>query len=670
MEVSIYIKAQRPMFIFHLSSFRFTIFICQISLIQDLDVCFPVNMTQDVENCPIDIVLARFRTATSPLRRLPLVSPHPDELHTQLGREVVRAIHAQARKVLKAFKLVDNSDDQGDDYDIDISTRGTEDRPETVAPTIMIDFKSFSTDRKALQEATQQITAFARERSGEPFCVEMIDQRLVYNIAYGPVRDRPDLFQCWEKMRVLVYECLEAHESTKGSMTSISLFRYGTGEYYGNNPVTIFITVDFDSEEFGWPEVIGYIEKSLKKHQLPALYIHIEHNVGISSAPPSLLDPEDERASNRTGPGRIQGDYNKTVNLGEVIGPANFVMREDRTEGYAGHGNLGCYVEVKTEAGSWERYGLTNYHIMRGVFPGFDTSIVNNKQTALVTPPAESSLLIADEDGLAPRSHEDLAWVESPPRSMHDCTLRAAQRYLDSLNESLQRVQSNVMGFPEGTYTRVNGYKADLIQAVEKKKDFVSFYHQFMGDVFAASGLKKRTSENGRLDWALIKVAESRTGTNILPDRSAWGRAQGPASNTPLFSFGRQLEPHNDSISLENQAQCQEGFKYGTTTGPIGGKFHMFMTNVQFKDDQHVGDDPISNEYIYQMKRKNRDEPFAGSIAYDEMGCVLGLLCRGLSCVRDSNRACVSSHKGVFQRKDRRHPRRPNPICLEDCYMS
>ncbi|KAH7179974.1 uncharacterized protein B0J16DRAFT_347994 [Fusarium flagelliforme] len=597
-------------------------------------------MSQEDEQAPIQIVSARFRTATSPLRRLPLVMSRPDGLQSRLGDKIALAIHDRAEEVLKAFKLVDSSDDEDyyeNYYDVDISMRKTKNCPETAAPTIMIYFKVFPTDREALYKATKQIAEFARDSSDEPFCVEMIGQPLVWTIAYGPVRDRPDLLQCWDKMRVLVYERLEAHEATKGSMTSISLFRYGTKRFYGNNPVTIFITVDFDSQEVGWPDVINDIEKSLKEHQLPDLYIHIEHNVGFSSAPPSLLDLEGEYARNRLGRGSIEDDYNKTVNLGEVIGPANFVMREDWTEGYVGHGNLGCYVEVKTAQGSWEKYGLTNYHIVRGAFPGFNTTIVN-KETVLVPPSAESSLFIVDEKGLPPGSHEALAMMESPPRSMHDYTLWIAQINLDDMNRSLQRLHINAMGFldAEETYARVDGYKVELIQEVEKKKDFFYFYQHAMGEIFAASGFNERTTENGRLDWALIKVAESRTGTNILPDRSAWARPVGRTRDAPFLTFGRQLKPPGDqpgpseSISLENQVQCEEAFKYGTTTGPIRGKLHIFKTNVQFKDDQHVGDDPLSSEYLFQMKREVRDEPFAGSIVYDEWGCILGLLSRGL----------------------------------------
>lgn len=314
-------------------------------------------MSEEGGKPPLDIVSARYRTAISPLRRLPLVMSRHDALHSRLGAECVSAIYYRAVKALKAFKLVEDGDDHEDDYDVDISMWETDNCPETAAPTIMIYFKVFPTYREALHNATKQIAEFAQDSFSEPFCVEIIGQPLVWTIAYGPVRDRPDLLQCWDKTRVLVYECLEAHEATRGSMTSISLFHYGTKRFYGDNPATIFITVDYDSQEVGWPDVIEDIEKSLKEHHLPTLYIHIEHNVGFSSAPPSLLDLEGERARNRLGRGYIEDDYNKTVNLGEVICPANFVMRKDWTEGYSGHGNLGCYVEVKTAQGLWKNTG-------------------------------------------------------------------------------------------------------------------------------------------------------------------------------------------------------------------------------------------------------------------------------------------------------------------------
>lgn len=86
-----------------------------------------------------------------------------------------------------------------------------------------------------------------------------------------------------------------------------------------------------------------------------------------------------------------------------------------------------------------EKYGLTNYHIVRAAFPDFNTTIVN-KETVLVPPSAESCLLIADEKGLPPGSHEALAMMESPPRSMHDYTLWIAQINLDDINRSLQRL--------------------------------------------------------------------------------------------------------------------------------------------------------------------------------------------------------------------------------------
>ena len=76
----------------------------------------------------------------------------------------------------------DFGDDFEDNHKVVMSMQETRDCPETAAPTIMIQFKSFPTNREALEKATKQIAEFAQDISGGPICVEMIDRRLVYEI--------------------------------------------------------------------------------------------------------------------------------------------------------------------------------------------------------------------------------------------------------------------------------------------------------------------------------------------------------------------------------------------------------------------------------------------------------------------------------------------------------
>ena len=106
-------------------------------------------MSQEDGRSLIQTVSARFRVATSPLRRLPLVLSRHGALQTRLGEGVVHAIYYRAVEVLKALNLVEDSDDYDDDYDVDVSMWETDNCPKTAAPTVMIYFKDFPTDREA-----------------------------------------------------------------------------------------------------------------------------------------------------------------------------------------------------------------------------------------------------------------------------------------------------------------------------------------------------------------------------------------------------------------------------------------------------------------------------------------------------------------------------------------
>lgn len=55
----------------------------------------------------------------------------------------------------------------------------------------------------------------------------------------------------------------------------------------------------------------------------------------------------------------------------------------------------------------------------------------------------------------------------------------------------------------------------------DREKEWLAFFNSeehILGRVCLASGFLERTTENGRLDWALIRPAdESRVGQNLLP---------------------------------------------------------------------------------------------------------------------------------------------------------
>lgn len=127
--------------------------------------------------------------------------------------------------------------------------------------------------------------------SAPPFHIEVIDRRLVHPIHCTPVGERPDLLQSWDQLKRLVYQRLENNIGTKGHMTSIGLFRYGLSETSADNPITIFITVDFESLKFLRPEVINDIEQQLAVQFPSSLHSHRTQY----RLPPRTLQQKDTR---------------------------------------------------------------------------------------------------------------------------------------------------------------------------------------------------------------------------------------------------------------------------------------------------------------------------------------------------------------------------------------
>jgi len=280
---------------------------------------------------------------------------------------------------------------------------------------------------------------------------------------------------------------------------------------------------------------------------------------------------------------------------------------------------------------------------VRGAIPGFNQKLVKDKSVEI--PPRDtSSLFKADWKGLPPGAHETLTAMESPPRSKHNYTLWKAQRGVAQLGADLEHLQNNPT-HPNAAqrYAQIERDRTQLIEASEKKRDFFDARKQTMGRIFAASGFvaaagtEKKTPEDGRLDWALIKVTKTRTGTNLLPGAPAWARMD--VEDRPNLTFGIPLQPQRQTISREPGPlpRCWVGYKYGTTTGATRGVFHVFKPDVNITDDRYMvpPDGFESGEYSFQMNLRGIDEPFtrkgdSGSIVYDKYGCVLGLLFRGL----------------------------------------
>ncbi|KAK4239788.1 hypothetical protein C8A03DRAFT_13838 [Achaetomium macrosporum] len=149
----------------------------------------------------------------------------------------------------------------------------------TVAPW---DERSPTVWESAVKEAKRFVDAKTRaskELQHLDIAVEMIAEeltRLKY-VSHIPAEEwTPSLPADWERIKDKVPEILNSHPATRGTTTSISLFKFGFSRDGARNPLTVYISVDYESEEAGWASVISEIEQYLDTYPYN-LHVHIEH---------------------------------------------------------------------------------------------------------------------------------------------------------------------------------------------------------------------------------------------------------------------------------------------------------------------------------------------------------------------------------------------------------
>jgi hypothetical protein len=464
--------------------------------------------------------------------------------------------------------------------------------------------------------------------------VEMIARDLTLCKHVSAISERElaqGLGRDWPNIADKVAEILERHPATESKVTSISLFRLGSSEDLGNNPLTVYISVSYESDETKWPPVVTMIEQYLSAYQHD-LHVHLEHNsFDLHPSFPILLKnlTKDEILSKlqmfNFDPDRR---YSTSVKLGDDIGPARYVITKDGGEkAMPGVGTLGCWVEIKTKTNTqWTKYALTNYHVVRPAIDGFRLGFENGSNVP-GTPVKGSDVWAADLDGICPKTNfsSPPAQIEHPTRMIHCFTVQL-------LNHEIAR----------------NSPSPARDVEVERLGAITAFFDQgnpIFGTIYCASGYRRRTANNGRLDWALIRpIDPGRVGKNTLPTEQDWTN-KGVYVNVPkLRVMGKSLQqpPMNGLLSTQSG---QDVFKVGASTGPTAGELLKVKSHVSVQHDRHVnnemgGETYYSNEFMFIGNPRSAYLAYhgdSGSVAFDEEGRAVGLVFRGLMAQQAAN---------------------------------
>ncbi|KAF5254515.1 hypothetical protein FANTH_773 [Fusarium anthophilum] len=214
------------------------------------------------------------RVAWPELRTLPLdmsVASLPAPM-----QQISQAILKSAHEIVKKHDLVPSLEDMDDQIHFEM-------RKGKLSLLIVAPWSSEKTPvwEAALKEMVTSLTELTKAssiREGE-IHAEIIAPELNQTIYYTCIND-PHLSATWDSVCSKVYKCLESFQATRHRMSSIALQRYGVLPELEANPATIYIGVDYYSDETGWNEVIADIKNMLQGEEgWSDLNVHMEHNV-------------------------------------------------------------------------------------------------------------------------------------------------------------------------------------------------------------------------------------------------------------------------------------------------------------------------------------------------------------------------------------------------------
>lgn len=160
-----------------------------------------------------------------------------------------------------------------------------------------------------------------------------------------------------------------------------------------------------------------------------------------------------------------------------------------------------------------------------------------------------------------------------------------------------------------------------------------------LGSPWVGSGFDRRTAgpTRSRLNWALIRVEESRRGSNVLPDTRQWIKeAPYDFEETPLpleCARGVPMKPPQDALKTLTGGETL--YKVGATTGLTIGRFSKYKDGVKLDHDKHISSGPSCEAALIGCPERLAGGPVfadrgdSGAAVWDGSGRLVGLVFTG-----------------------------------------
>lgn len=592
------------------------------------------DSSEDSERGEFGISNRMFCVVAPPSPPLPLESDYHDEVARAIVKAFGREIDTKAGEVFVHYGISWDDEDEPLMFGTNIISRSVPGQPWTAQPTLFIVAPWTRDSPQQWQKVVATLKRFVDSLTNNPdwkhvsIAVEMVGAEMVMQKYSAPVVGNHKLEQEWPAISDMVLSILESFSQTRSHTTSISLFHLGYKESAHLNPVTVYISVDYDCSEDAWPPVLGRIQQELDKAAY-GLVAHIEYNEIEYWAFPLLPPTNNELSGARDQLEQLTTPYDNAAHLGANVGTSLYLTRDDGKVCCPGYGTLECYVEIlRAGNAGWETFALTNYHVIRPAFPGFMLKAFTEEtrtsqgrssgtnpeaatQSIQGTPEHESDLWRCDVRGFGPSTTRPS--MESPSRYRHNCHV--------SESHSMRNDLSGADDF--------NNCLSEIEATLEQKLQFFDQNRHHLGRVWAGSGLAARTPDGPegtrRLDWALIDVVENRRGTNQIPDVVAWLRI----TRSNLVPHSRTLRSATNTLGQLTSGKPV--YKVGSASGATVGYFNRYKSVAFIKHDRHLPRKETRECMVMGKQGAIFAKPGdSGSVVFTELGEAVGLVFTGV----------------------------------------
>ena len=224
--------------------------------------------------------------------------------------------------------------------------------------------------------------------------VEVIGRRFFKALTLDVVEDDHPIVSRWKDLRPQIHTIIDQSQHLRDRWCSIGVIRQGHTDWTGSEPplpTVVAIMVDWDVNPLHWQDAEFHIKDLLLAYNLPNVGVDFSRGELVTTNFP-LRQP---MRAPKTGDILDKHAYSKKMEMGSDFGPREYFEKAPGEAIPGPSATIGGFINATDcETGTVTRMGLTNYHAVRAMVPGFSYTVsTNSNKQALVAPALKDSPL-------------------------------------------------------------------------------------------------------------------------------------------------------------------------------------------------------------------------------------------------------------------------------------